>query len=106
MDEKGLAAGDVLAEEIFLVIKNCRVIMPILTAGYATSLWCLRELYYAILQQPTKVIIPMLLEGEDDIRHEKAGKWLMRIGTAQKYFRKRENTSMIIALKDKVFLLV
>ena len=102
MDEKGLDAGDVLAKEIFPVIKNCRAIMPILTPGYAISLWCLRELYYATLQQPTKVIIPMLLAEGDDIRHKKAGKWLMRIGTAQKYFKTGEITAMIKALKDKL----
>ena len=104
MDKTGLVAGDVLAKEIFPAIKRCRAIMPILTAGYAESLWCLRELYYATLQ-PNKIIVPMLLEEEDNIKHKNAGNWLLRIATAQKYFKTGEVPAMIKALKEKVFLL-
>ena len=105
MDEKGLEFGDVLAKEIFQAIKQCDFIIPIMTGGYATSLWCLRELYYAALQKDPKpkTIIPMLLEDEDVINNQKAGKWLLRIGTGQKYFRKEEKADMIKSLKDKVF---
>ena len=104
MDEKGLEFGDVLAKEIFQAIKQCDFIIPIMTGGYATSLWCLRELYYGALQKDPKkkTIIPMLLEGEDVIDHQKAGKWLLRIGTVQKYFRKEEKAAVIMSLKDKV----
>ena len=104
MDEKGLEFGDILAKEIFWAIKQCDFIIPIMTGGYATSLWCLRELYYAALQKDPKpkTIIPMLLEDEDVIDHQKAGKWLLRIGTVQKYFRKEEKDDVIKALKDKV----
>ena len=108
MDEKGLEFGDVLAKEIFQAIKQCDFIIPIMTGGYATSLWCLRELYYAALQKDPKpkTIIPMLLEDEDVIDDQKAGKWLLRIGTEQKYFRpkKEEKDAVIKSLKDKVFL--
>ena len=105
MDEKGLEFGDVLAKEIFLAIKQCDFIIPIMTGGYATSLWCLRELYYAALQNgpKPKTIIPMLLEDEAVIDDQKAGKWLLRIGTGQKYFKKEEKDDMIKSLKDKVF---
>ena len=106
MGEKGLAFGDVLAKEIFWVIKQCDFIIPIMTGGYATSLWCLREIYYAALQKDPKqpkTIIPMLLEDEAVIDHQNAGKWLLRIGTGQKYFRKEEKADMIKSLKDKVF---
>ena len=106
MDEKGLEFGDVLAKEIFQAIKQCDFIIPIMTGGYATSLWCLRELYYAALQNDPKrpkTIIPMLLEDEAVIDDQKAGKWLLRIGTGQKYFRKEEKADMIKSLKDKVF---
>ena len=105
MDEKGLEFGDVLAKEIFWAIKQCDFIIPIMTGGYATSLWCLRELYYAALQKDPKpkTIIPMLLEDEDVIDHQNAGKWLLRIGTGQKYFKKEEKADMIKSLKDKVF---
>ena len=39
MDEKGLEYGDILAKEIFWAIKHCDFIIPIMTGGYATSLW-------------------------------------------------------------------
>jgi hypothetical protein len=108
MDEKGLGYGDVLAKEIFQAIKQCDYIIPIMTGGYATSLWCLRELYYAALQKAPKrpkKIIPMLLEEEDVIDHQKAGKWLLRIGTGVKYFRptKEGKADMVKNLKDEVF---
>ena len=106
MDEKGVEYGDVLAKEIFRAIKQCDFIIPIMTGGYATSLWCLRELYYAALQNDfkrPKTIIPMLLEDEAVIDDQKAGKWLLSIGTGQKYFRKEEKDAMVISLKDKVF---
>jgi hypothetical protein len=106
MDEKGLEFGDVLAKEIFQAIKRCDFIIPIMTGGYATSLWCLRELYYAALQKDPwrpKTVIPMLLEDEAVIDDQKAGKWLLSIGTGQKYFRENEKAAMVKSLKDKVF---
>ena len=106
MDEKELEFGDVLVKEIFQAIKQCDFIIPIMTGGYATSLWCLRELYYAALQKDPKrpkTIIPMLLEDEDVIDDQKAGKWLLRIGMGQKHFRKEEKDAMVKSLKDKVF---
>ena len=106
MDEKGLEFGDNLAKEIFQAIKQCDFIIPIMTSGYATSLWCLRELYYAALQKDPKrpkMIIPMLLEDEAVIDNQKAGKWLLNIGTGQKYFRKEKKDAVIKFLKDKVF---
>ena len=102
MDEKGLKFGDVLAKEIFWAIKQCDFIIPIVTGGYATSLWCLRELYYAALHPKPKTIIPMMLEDEAVIDDQKAGKWLLKIGTGQKYF-KEEKADMVEYLKDKVF---
>ena len=105
MDEKGLEYGDVLAKEIFWAIKHCDFIIPIMTGGYATSLWCLRELYYAALQKdPKKTIIPMLLEEEAIIDNQKAGKWLLRIGTVQKYFKTEEEDAVVEQVKNKVFL--
>jgi hypothetical protein len=105
MDEKGLGFGDVLTNKIFRAIKQCDFIIPIMTGGYATSLWCLRGLYYAALQKDPKqkMIIPMLLEDEAVIKNQKAGKWLWSIGMGQKYFRKEEKGAMIECLKAKVF---
>ena len=105
MDEKGPVFGDVPAKEIFWAIKQCDFIIPIMTGGYATSLQCLRELYYAALQNDPKrpkTIIPMLLEDEAVIDHQKAGQWLLRIAMGQKYFRPMEKAAVITSLKDKV----
>ena len=107
MDENELEFGDVLAMKIFWAIKQCDFIIAIMTGGYATSLLCLRELYYAALQKDPKrpkTIIPMLLEGEAVIDHQNAGKWLLRIGTVHKYFKREEKAAMVKSLKDKVFL--
>ena len=107
MDEEGLEVGDYLAEEIFLAIKQCGFIIPIMTGGYATSLWCLRELYYAALHDPKKTVIPMLLEDEDVIKNQRAGQWLLGMGTVRKYFKTdKDDTEMdavVEYLKDKVF---
>jgi hypothetical protein len=99
--EKGLMFGDVLAKEIFLAIKQCDFIIPIMTGGYATSLWCLRELYYAALLEPKKTIIPMLLEDEAVIENHKAGKWLLRLGTCFKP-TKEGKAAMVNFLKDNI----
>ena len=106
IDEKGLDHGDILSKEIFRAIKQCDFIIPIMTGGYAASLWCLRELYYAALQKDPKpkTIIPMLLEDEDVVDNQNAGKWLLRIGTGQKYFKKEEKAAVIKSLKDKVYI--
>ena len=106
MDEKELEFGDVLAKEIFWAIRQSDFIIPIMTGGYATSLWCLRELYYAKLQKDPKglkKIIPMLLEDEDVINNQNAGKWLLSIGAGRKCFKLEEKAAMIKSLKDKVF---
>ena len=106
MDERGLEYGDILSKKIFWAIKQCDFIIPIMTGGHATSLWCLRELYYAALQKDRrKTIIPMLLEDEAVISDQKAGKWLLEIGTGQKYFKhtEEEKVAMVKFLKDKVF---
>ena len=106
MDERGLEYGDILAEEIFWAIKQCDFIIFIMTSGYATSLWCLRELYYATLQEDRKkIMIGMLLEDDAVITNQKAGEWLLRMGTGQRYFKPTEDekAAMVKLLKDKVF---
>ena len=106
MDEKELEFGDILAEKIFWAIRQSDFIIPIMTRSYATSLCCLRELYYATLQKDPKrkTIIPMLLEDEAVINNQDAGKWLLRIRDGRKCFKLEEKAAMIKFLKDKVFL--
>ena len=105
MDEKELQFGDILAEKIFWAIRQSDFIIPIMTGGYAKSLCCLRELYYAVLQKDPKrkTIIPMLLEDEAVINNQDAGKWLSRIRDGRKCFKLEEKAAMIKFLKDKVF---
>jgi hypothetical protein len=106
MVEEGCEYGDILAKEIFCAIKQCDFFIPIVTGSYATSLQCLRELYYAALQKdPKKTIIPMLLEDEAVIDIQKAGIWLLSIGMGQKYFKptKEETAAVIKSLTNKVF---
>ena len=106
MDEKELQFGDILAEKIFWAIRQSDVIIPIMTGGYAKSLSCLRELYYAVVQidPKRKTIIPILLEDEANIGYQKAGKWLLRIRDGRKCFKLEEKAAMIKFLKEKVFL--
>ena len=103
MDEKGLGFGQLLTEGIFQAIKECQFVIPIMTEGYATSLWCLRELYYTILQEPKKTLIPMLAaKSKDDIKFQKAGKWLISMGARQKYFNEKETDEVIKMLQEKL----
>jgi hypothetical protein len=108
MDEKELEFGNFLAKEIFWAIKQCDFIIPIMTGSYATSLQCLRELYYAALQKDPKrpkTIIPMLLEDKTVITNQTAGKWLWSIGEVRRCFKstKEGKAAVISCLKAKVF---
>jgi hypothetical protein len=106
MHKEGVRYGDILAKEIFQAIEQCDFIIPIMTGGYATSLQCLRELYYAALQTDRrKTIIPMLLEKEDVINNQKAGKWLWSIGARPKGFKstEEEKADVVKFLKNEVF---
>ena len=102
MDEKGLGFGQLLTEGIFQAIKECQIVIPIMTEGYAESIWCLRELYYTVLQEPKKTLIPMLAGKKDDIEFKKAGKWLTSMGGQQKYFKEEETDEMIEMLQKKL----
>lgn len=104
MDEEGIEYGEGLAEGIFTALKECDVIIPVITRGYAMSLWCLRELYYTILQKPRKKVIPLLLEDEKEIKHERAGSWLIDRGTERKYFKLKEIDAVIDLLKKMVWI--
>ena len=90
MDEEGLGYGEGLANGIFTALKKCSIIIPVMTRGYAQSLWCLREFYYTSLQEPEKTIFPILFEDEDEIKNELAGEWLASLGGAQKYIEPRD----------------
>ena len=103
MDEEGLGFGEHLTEGIFQAIKQSQIVIPIMTEGYAESLWCLRELYYTVLQEPKKKLIPMLAaKNKDDIEFKKAGKWLISVGGRQKYFKEEETDKMIKKLQEEL----
>ena len=73
MDAKDLDCGDHLSVTIFKTLKKCKAIIPIVTRGYAQSLWCMRELYYAKFTKPVR-LYPVVIE--DDWQSEDVGKWL------------------------------
>ena len=69
--------GDTLSKDIFMALKQCKAIIPIITRGYARSIQCIRELYYFVLLHPSQQCYPMMSE-VDQIEREDAGKWLMK----------------------------
>ena len=70
MDAKDLGSGDYLSVTIFKTLQKCKAIIPIVTRGYAQSLWCMRELYFAKSVRLYPVVI------EDGWQSEDVGKWL------------------------------
>ena len=113
--DKEIKLGDNLGEDILTALKCCDILIPVLTAGYASSLWCLREFYYYSLLNKTnpqvQVIIPIWLESKDDIENEKAGKWIISLAEAIAYIRLSSGNydddvkKIITAVKEKARVL-
>ena len=61
MDAYDLQSGDSLSIKIYKTLDECKAVVPIVTRGYAQSLWCLRELYYAMSKRSPQ-IYPVVLE--------------------------------------------
>lgn len=51
--------------------------VPIVTRGYAQSIWNLRELYYVTLLSHKMKIFPIELEPYKELEHENAGNWVL-----------------------------
>ena len=74
MDTQDLDCGDyssILA--IYKTLDECKAVVPVITRGYAQSLWCMRELYYATYKKSTQIYSVAI---EDDWEREQGGKWL------------------------------
>ena len=74
MDANDLQSGDSLSVTIYKTLDECRAVVPMVTRGYAQSLWCMRELYYYAMSKPSPQIHSVVLE--DGWEMEEAGKWL------------------------------
>ena len=76
MDANDIQSGDSLSVTIYMTLDECKALVPIVTRGYARSLWCVRELYYAMSRGSVQ-IHPVIIE--DDWENEEAGEWLKLI---------------------------
>ena len=82
MDDEDLGNGDFLSVIIFKTMQKCKAIVPIVSRGYAQSLWCLRELYYAKFIK-TVELHPVMIE--DGWQSEDTGNWLEGVLGEVKY---------------------
>ena len=73
MDAEDLQSGDSFSITAYKTLDECKAVVPIVTRGYAQSLWRMRELYYATSKASTR-IFPVVIE--DGWEKGKAGKWL------------------------------
>lgn len=73
MDAENLQSGDSLSVTIFKTLDECNAVVPIVTRGYATSLWCMRELYYAMFSKKSQMH-PVVIES--GWKNEEVGEWL------------------------------
>ena len=69
-----LEIGDPEAATVFKTLDQCKAVVPIVTRGYAKSLQCMRELYYAKLKHQSAKVHPVVIE--DGWEHEACGQWL------------------------------
>ena len=96
MDAEDLHSGDYLSVAIFTTLQKCKAIVPIVTRGYAQSLWCMRELYYAKLTESAQ-ILPVVIE--DGWQREDVGRWLEGVLGEVKYISVRDQDVKGVALK-------
>lgn len=102
IDKTNLNTGDSLTEEIFSGVKRCKAFVPIITRGYAQSLWCLREFYFFTLTHLSKHVFPIVDDEADHLDREKAGKWLQKRVKAVRNLKFRQAQDLVKTLKEKV----
>ena len=76
MDAENLQSGDSLMVTIYKTLDECKAVVPVLTRGFAQSLWCMRELYFATFNKSV-TLHPVVIEGGWE--RGKAGGWLEAI---------------------------
>ena len=96
MDAEDLGSGDYLSVTIFKTLQQCKAIIPIVTRGYAQSLWCMRELYYAKFTKSAQ-LHPVVIE--DGWQSEDVGKWLEGVLGEVKYTTVRDHDIKGVAWK-------
>ena len=104
IDKSNLDTGDSLTEKIFSGLKHCKALVPVITRGYAQSLWCLREFYFFSLTHSSKHIFPIMGDEAEHLDREKAGKWLQKEVKAVKYLnlKFKQAQDLVKTLKEKV----
>lgn len=73
MYAEDLQSGDVLSVTIFKTLDECKAVIPIVTKGFAQSIWCMREVYYATFKKSTQMH-PVVIE--DGWKKQEVGIWL------------------------------
>ncbi|XP_039161050.1 disease resistance protein RPV1-like isoform X2 [Eucalyptus grandis] len=67
-DSESLHVGEEIGAELLQAIENSKIYIPIFSANYASSCWCLRELAYMVectsKSNGTKEILPIFLDVE------------------------------------------
>ncbi|KAL3745536.1 hypothetical protein ACJRO7_014621 [Eucalyptus globulus] len=73
IDRKGIDISEEIGPEIFQVIDNSKICIPIFSRGYASSSWCLRELEHMVECRKTKEleVMPIFYDVEpSDVKLE------------------------------------
>ena len=73
MNDGDVHSVDCVSVTVYKTLDECKVVVPIVTTGYAQCLRCLRELYYVTFKK-TAQIFPVVIE--DGWEKEEVGKWL------------------------------
>ncbi|XP_056174260.1 disease resistance protein RPV1-like [Syzygium oleosum] len=75
-DDKELGVGEEFAPELLQAINQSRISIPIFSKGYASSVWCLKELVQMVECQKTgrQKIIPIFYDvAPSEVRHQTEG---------------------------------
>ncbi|XP_056172852.1 disease resistance protein RPV1-like isoform X2 [Syzygium oleosum] len=75
-DDKELGVGEEFAPELLQAINQSKISIPIFSKGYASSVWCLKELVQMVECQKTRrqKIIPIFYDvAPSEVRHQTEG---------------------------------
>ncbi|XP_039157381.1 toll/interleukin-1 receptor-like protein [Eucalyptus grandis] len=73
IDKQGIDVGEEIGPEIFQAIDDSKICIPILSRGYASSSWCLRELEHMMQRRKTNEleVMPIFYDVEpSDVKLE------------------------------------
>ncbi|KAI6668034.1 hypothetical protein NL676_000011, partial [Syzygium grande] len=75
-DDEELRVGEEFAPELLQAINQSKILIPIFSKGYASSVWCLKELVQMVECQKTgrQKIIPIFYDvAPSEVRHQTEG---------------------------------